>query len=641
MRHRQSILLLLFDALAIASADVAALYVRFEWQLPDKYLMDVLALLPLVIPMRLLIYNQFGFYNRMWRYASVDELWAILKGVSLGTIGVVVLIYMRQFPGFPRSIVLLGWVFNIALSGGVRFLLRAWHEPRSNGKSSAGILKRRPIGPVLREDGAVRCLIVGAGDAGSLIARELLKHPEIRYTPVGFVDDAPNKQGYRIHGLSVLGTRAQIPDLVGRYKVEHVIIVMPTAPGRVVRELVNQCVPLGVKVRTLPGIYELINGKVSVNQIRDVQIEDLLGRQEIKVDLDEIAGYLSGETVLVTGAGGSIGSELCRQIARFNPKQLLLFGHGENSIYEIHLELVETFPGLATVPIVGDVQDASRVNAVFAEYTPGVVFHAAAHKHVPLMEVNPGEAVKNNVFGTKIVSEAADRHGTERFILISSDKAVNPTSVMGATKRAAELIIQALAKHNRTKFVAVRFGNVLGSRGSVVPLFKRQIARGGPLTVTHPEMSRYFMTIPEAVQLVIQAGSMGEGGEIFVLDMGEPVKIIDLATALIRLSGLEPNVDVPIQFVGIRPGEKLSEEVLTTEEGTLATRHKRIFVTGHSSGRETAVERMVESLGALATAKDSPSSSVIIEMVNNIATSQHSHDVSETTTVVAGRERSG
>jgi len=375
-----------------------------------------------------------------------------------------------------------------------------------------------------------------------------------------------------------LGTREDIPGIAKRYGVQEIIIAMPSAPGSVIRELVGICRQTKAELKTLPGLYELIDGQVTVNSIREVRVEDLLRREPVEVNLKEMSGYLKGHRVLVTGAGGSIGSELCRQVAGFNPSLLVLLGHDENPIFEIEQELRYKFPGLRLKTVIADVKDKVKINAVFDINKPQVVFHAAAHKHVPLMEANPEEAVKNNVLGTKNVADAADRAGTGIFVFISTDKAVNPTSVMGASKRVAEMLVQSMASKSDTCFTAVRFGNVLGSRGSVLPIFKEQLARGGPLTVTHPEMTRYFMTIPEAVQLVIQAGAMATGGEIFVLDMGEPVKIVDLAEDLIRFSGFEPYKDIDIEYTGIRPGEKLFEELLTAEEGTTATKHKRIYV---------------------------------------------------------------
>ncbi|MGI6519038.1 MAG: polysaccharide biosynthesis protein [Bacillota bacterium] len=362
-------------------------------------------------------------------------------------------------------------------------------------------------------------------------------------------------------------------------RVDEVIIAMPSAGGQAIREVVATCRQLDVKIQTLPGMYEIVDGKVSLKQLRDIQIEDLLGREPVRMDMKEIGAYLAGRKVLITGAGGSIGSEICRQVALFKPKCIVLLGHGENSIFEIQNDLARRFPTLTTHAVIADVRDAERIEKVFEKYRPDVVFHAAAHKHVPLMEANPEEALTNNVFGTRNVAQAADRYKVKRFVMISTDKAVNPVSIMGMSKRIAEMVVQAVGAESSTRFMAVRFGNVLGSRGSVVPLFRKQIAEGGPVTVTHPDMTRYFMTIPEAVQLVIQAGAMGQGGEVFVLDMGEPVKIVDLAEEIIRLSGYEPGRDIEIVYTGIRPGEKLFEEILTSDEAAIATRHKKIFVS--------------------------------------------------------------
>lgn len=618
-RYAQLVTLIVTDAAVIIASLYLALYLRFEGQIPSKYLSNVSVLIPVMGPLQIIIYFYFGLYNRLWRYASVKEVVTILSAVSASSAVMALIVYFSGMIGFPRSLFPLTWLLNLVFTGGIRFTLRLRREMLTNGNGHIPTSEngRASTSGYGRGTENKNVLIIGAGDAGSMIARELQKHPELTYQPVGFIDDSPSKQGYRIHGIPVLGTREKLKEVAAGLNVKEIIIAMPSAPASVIRDIVQVWTPLEIKLKTLPGIYELINGRVSVSQIRDVQIEDLLGREEDKVDLQEIAAYLAGETVLVTGAGGSIGSELCRQIGQFNPKQLLLFGHGENSIYDTDLELRERHPGLKTIPIIGDIQDLTKIDQVFERYRPAVVFHAAAHKHVPLMEQNPDEAIKNNIFGTKHVAEAADRHNAKHFVLISTDKAVNPSSVMGASKRAAEIIIQILAKKSRTKFVAVRFGNVLGSRGSVIPLFKRQIARGGPVTLTHPEMTRYFMTIPEAVQLVIQAAAMGHGGEIFVLDMGKPVKIVELARDLIRLSGFEPDTDIKIEYVGIRPGEKLHEEVLTAEEGTSATRHERIYVARSAELTQPALEDLAETFMEIALSGEAGNRS-IREAVNRI-----------------------
>jgi FlaA1/EpsC-like NDP-sugar epimerase len=578
----REIALMGIDVAAVVAVGLLAFVVRFAADgrpIPPEYWRVYLVTLPVIIPIRIILYRLFGLYSQAWSYASVMELLRIVAAVTVDAVITTVIIFSVAAGGFPRSVIVLSYLLRIVALGAIRFALRIRRE----------WLTRRKHGGLGRN----RTIIFGAGDAGAMIAREYGKHAELGCEVVGFVDDDPRKQGLRIAGVPVLGTRAGLADLARRHRVTHMVIAMPSVKGSVVRDVVGIGRAAGVQVKTLPGLYELVGGQVTISQIRDVQIEDLLGRDEVKVDLQAIAEYLAGETVLVTGAGGSIGSELCRQVARFGPSQLLLLGHGENSIYEIDLELRSRFPDLDVRPVIADVQDEARIRRVFEMYRPGVVFHAAAHKHVPMMEYNPEEAIKNNIFGTYNVAKAADFYRAKRFVLISSDKAVNPTSVMGATKRAAECAVQSLARTSHTVFVAVRFGNVLGSRGSVIPLFRRQIAAGGPVTITDERMIRYFMTIPEAVQLVIQAASMGQGGEVFVLDMGKPVRIIDLARDLIRLSGLEPGVDIQIKPTGIRPGEKLFEEMLTAEEGTQATRHERIYVARSDAIPQALLDRFL------------------------------------------------
>ncbi|NPV51921.1 MAG: polysaccharide biosynthesis protein [Firmicutes bacterium] len=608
-RNLKTAFLIFCDLICILIASILAFLIRFDFVIPVKFFGTFARTLPFLIPIRIGSYYIFGLYNRLWQYASVREIWIIVKAGTIASLGDWLFLHSLQKTGFPRSITLLIWLLNIILVGGIRFLIRFRHEfaPKgltggtggsTNGSNGGSKIWLRG----LRGPHRLRTLIIGAGQAGNIVARELRSHRELPYEAVGFIDDDPSKQGYRIADLPVLGTHRDLPRIIRSHNVREVIIAMPSAPGSVVKEIVEICKGQGVNLKTLPGMYELINGKVSVRAIRDVQIEDLLRRDEIRVDLKSIAGYLCGERVLVTGAGGSIGSELSRQIARFNPAELILLGHGENSIYEIEMEFRATRPDVRIAPVIADIRDQDKIDKVFSRFRPDVVFHAAAHKHVPLMEANPDEAMTNNIFGTWNVASAADRYGAKRFVLISTDKAVNPTSVMGCTKRAAEIVIQMLNRTSKTKFVAVRFGNVLGSRGSVVPLFKKQIALGGPVTVTHPDMMRYFMTIPEAVQLVIQAAAMGEGGEIFVLDMGQPVRILDMARDLIRLSGFEPDRDIKIEFVGVRPGEKLFEELLTAAEGTVATRHKRIFIAKGNPAFDGTLEEFFETCRQIATA---------------------------------------
>ncbi|MFZ3171904.1 MAG: nucleoside-diphosphate sugar epimerase/dehydratase [Carboxydocellales bacterium] len=556
--------LMLIDAGLIVIACLSGIILRFEGIPTIKHWAPFTVFTLLLVLFSLAVMYKYRIYHCMWSYASIGELLSIIKSASISSAAVVMVFYFIPWEtSFLRSVIILTWVLMISFIGGSRFLWRVTRDNYIKSESRIGIK---------------RALIVGAGDAGAVVAREFKRPNGIQVRPIGFIDDDPQKLSLQMLGLSVLGTRQDIPRLVKQYFINEIIIALPSAPRSVIKNIVNICKDTGVQLKILPGVYELINGRVSVNQIRDVQVEDLLGREPIQVDLEEIASYLKEQVVLVTGAGGSIGSELCRQTCRFNPKKLILLGHGENSIYEIEMELRRKFPGLAIETEIVDIQDRGKIDNIFEKYKPEVVFHAAAHKHVPLMEKNPEEAIKNNILGTRNVAEAADKAHAKVFVMISTDKAVNPTSVMGATKRVAEMIVQSMDKVSKTRFVAVRFGNVLGSRGSVIPLFKKQIGEGGPVTVTHPEMVRYFMTIPEATQLVIQAGAMAKGGETFILDMGEPVKIDDLARDLIRLSGLEPDIDIQVVYTGVRPGEKLYEELLTEEEGTLKTKHERILV---------------------------------------------------------------
>lgn len=574
-----------FDLMATLLAIVGAFVVRFAFEgrtIPEQYLLVYVSALPVLLPLRLVIFHAFGLYRQIWSHASVPELLRVLWAVSIDSIMAAVVIYGLLGTGFPRSVLAIGWLLKLGFLGSIRLLLRVRRDWYSLGKN--------------RTTNSQKTLIFGAGDAGTMLVREFAKHPELGRHVVGFIDDDPMKQGYNLVGKPVLGKRTQLREVVKKHGISHLVIAVPSASSGIIREVVDEGRSLGLHIQTLPGLYELVNGKVSVSQIRDVQIEDLLGRDEIRVDLQAIAAYLTGEVILVTGAGGSIGSELCRQVSTYSPRELILLGHGENSIYEVDLELRRSYPSLALRPVIADIQDEDGIRRAFERFQPGVVFHAAAHKHVPLMEQNPEAAIKNNVFGTLNLVRAAHDFHVKRFVLISSDKAVNPASVMGYTKRAAEHIVQSYSRFSKTVFVAVRFGNVLGSRGSVIPLFQKQIASGGPVTVTDPGMFRYFMTIPEAVQLVIQAASMGVGGETFVLDMGKPVRILDLARDLIRLSGFEPDVDIPIVFAGIREGEKLHEELLTAEEGTLATRHERIYMARVDSIPDAALQGSLEVL---------------------------------------------
>ncbi|HWQ72194.1 MAG TPA: nucleoside-diphosphate sugar epimerase/dehydratase [Desulfitobacteriaceae bacterium] len=566
--RRRTLLLMLIDAILVNLAVFASFYLRFVFEEEGKIQEYFLSFTYyhtawVATVVFLVVFYVFGLYNRLWQYASTGELILILFAVTVGCGVTVALVYFLAPLRIPNLVAILLWFSTVFLIGGSRFIWRIIQEnifqPHVPGSQK-------------------QVLIIGAGDAGVIAARELKNHNFREGRPVGFIDDSAKKQKLHLMGIPVLGTRRDIPRIVKGYSIDEVIIAMPSASGETIRAIVKICEKTGVDLKIMPGVFNVMSGSVDTTAIRQVQVEDLLGRDPVAVDLKGVAGYLTGATVMVTGGGGSIGSEICRQVIKFNPFRLVIIGQGENSIFDIEQELHTDYPSLNLATEILDIKDRDKVQLVFQKYRPGVVFHAAAHKHVPLMERNPEEALKNNIVGTYNLAEAADAVKVKTFVLISTDKAVNPTSFMGATKRVAEMIIQSMDKRSATRFVAVRFGNVLGSRGSVIPTFKRQISRGGPVTVTHPEMIRYFMTIPEAAQLVIQAGSMARGGEIFILDMGDPVKIVDLARDLIKLSGFEPDVDILIKFTGIRPGEKLYEELLTAEEGTSHTKHSRIFV---------------------------------------------------------------
>lgn len=505
----------------------------------------------------------FNGYSSLWRYAEIDEVIIIAKACIINTILLIgVVLFMKL--SIPIYFYYINYIMNVAVICAIRIGYRYVRQFKLRKMTSSNVS---------------RVLIIGGGSGGSMVINELYDNPQLNKVPVAVVDDDVNKIGRLMHGVPILDTTHEIESIVEKMKIDEIIFSIASANNEAKQKILNRCNQTNCKVKTIPGIYEIIDGKVDIKKIRDVEIKDLLGRKPIEVDINKISNYITDKVVLVTGGGGSIGSELCRQIASNNPKMLVLVDIYENNAYEIEQELLRTYKeNINLKTIIASIRDKNRMDKVFEQYKPDVVFHAAAHKHVPLMEVSPGEAIKNNIFGTKNIAELAHKYEVSRFVLISTDKAVNPTNIMGATKRATEMIIQTMNESSKTEFVAVRFGNVLGSNGSVIPLFKKQIEEGGPITVTHPEIIRYFMTIPEAVQLVIQAGAMAKGGEIFILDMGQPVKILDLATKLIKLSGLEPGVDIKINYSGLRPGEKLYEELLMAEEGILETYHEKIFI---------------------------------------------------------------
>jgi len=561
MINKRRLVVFVCDLILICISLCAAFLLRFDFTIPESTLTLFWECLLVVLVVKPLVFFSIGFYQSMWRYASLQDGIEIFKGVTLASIiAVASVFFLRQFAPIPRSIFLLDWILLFTLIASSRLIWRIYRETY--------VIDRSCTGP--------RALIVGAGEAGSLLLKEIRRHPNTAYNILGFVDDDPDKKGMKLHGISVLGPSRKLKEYIRIYEIQDVIIAMPSADGKTIRNIVDSCKNANVTFKTLPSIGELIDGTLSISQIKNVEIEDLLGRKAVVLDKEQIGSYLTGKRILVTGAAGSIGSEICRQVAIFKPSKLILLDQAETPLYEIEKELVAHFPNLRILPLIADIQDSNLVEQTFEEFMPQVVFHAAAYKHVPMMEYNPAQAVLNNVFGSKNVADAAHRFKVQNFVMISTDKAVNPTNVMGATKRAAETYIQALSRASSTKFTTVRFGNVLGSNGSVIPLFKDQIAKGGPVTVTDKRVIRYFMTIPEATQLVLQAGSMGNGSEILVLDMGEPVRIVDLAEELIRLSGLTPYVDIDITFTGLRPGEKLFEELLIDGENILPTEHQKI-----------------------------------------------------------------
>lgn len=614
MRKKRTFSLILLDIILINLSYFLALYVRFDGQIADAQFMHYLEIYMqhfiFITAIKLITLIVFKVYKCSLRYASISDLINIATATITAN-GLVIFYLFIRGASLPRSIHIIAILLDIILIGGVRFSIRAFD-----------ILSR----VLSNEKEKKRIMIVGAGDAGDKVIREYRNHADLNSKPIILIDDDLKMLGQTVNGVEVRGSSDKIPYFVKQLKIDEIVIAIPTATESQTREIVRIAKSTDAKVKTLPPLFELIDGEVSLNKIRDVQLEDLLGREEIKVDLKNISSYITGRTVMVTGGGGSIGSELCRQIVKFKPKRLIIFDIYENSIYDIENELNRAKKNIDLVAYIGSIRDKSRVDHIMESEKPEVVFHAAAHKHVPLMEVSPKEAIKNNVFGTLNLVQAADQFGVNRFVMISTDKAVNPTNIMGASKRICEMIIQSINLKSTTDFVAVRFGNVLGSNGSVIPLFKKQIEEGGPVTVTHPEIIRYFMTIPEAVQLVIEAGSMAKGGEIFVLDMGDPVKILDLAKDLIHLSGYEPNVDMDIVFTGLRPGEKLYEELLLDDEGISDTSHDKIFI-----GKPifTDYELMLEKLDELKGIIEKGSEEEVKLYVQSIVTNYTIKDESE------------
>lgn len=574
------------DIISVILAAFISMYLRFDSdKIPVNYLSLLISYMPLTVVIYIISFYLFNLYGRIWRYASATELIAIvIANIVASTVWYFISLYIGAV--LPRSLYVFTGLLLIFFIGGSRLSLRFYSYVMNKPKYRQIQRKKNKV------------LIIGAGDAGAMLLREIERYHIANRQVVGFIDDDKNKTGKILLGVKILGTRNNITRIAAIEHIDEIIIAMPSVKGKEIKAIINICKQTNCKLTILPGLYEIIEGivNVNVNQLRPVDVEDLLGRDPVKLDTTAVKEYLAGKIVLITGAGGSIGSEIVRQVAKMQPKKLLLLGKGENSIYEISQELKINSPEVKTVPIIADIRDKERIKAIMDYFEPQVVFHAAAHKHVPLMEYQPAEAVRNNILGTKVVADEAAAHNVETFVMISTDKAVNPTSVMGCTKRVAEMYVQSMNKNSGTRFVAVRFGNVLGSRGSVIPLFKKQIAKGGPVTVTHPDMKRYFMTIPEASQLVLQAGAMAKGGEVFVLDMGEPVRIYDLAKDLITLSGLIPDKDIEIKITGLRPGEKLFEELLSAEDGTEKTTHKKIFTARIKEIDKAGLDREISNI---------------------------------------------
>lgn len=561
----KKIMLVALDIVAINAATVLSLFVRFELsfsKIDVQYIENARQFLWIDTIFTLIIFTIFGLYSGLWKYASIKELFNIIVAC---TISYTFKYFVTNWMGIsqPRSTIFFGWVLLIILVFATRFSYRFLRYIVHENTQRKGIKK---------------IMVVGAGDAGNMIIREIRSSGILKSKVVCAIDDDKNIHGLNIQGVKIIGGRDQIKEAVKKYKVDEIIIAMPSVSSRERKKIYDICKDTQCTLRTIPGMYQIINNEVKLSDLREVQIEDLLGRDTVDINVDEILDYVKGRVILVTGAGGSIGSELCRQIAGHNPKKLVMLDIYENSIYDIQLEIAGKYPGLDMEVLIATIRDEKRIKSIMKKYKPEIVFHAAAHKHVPLMETSPNEAVKNNVFGTLTLVKAADESAVDKFIMISTDKAVKPTNIMGATKRICEMIIQAYNKKSETEFVAVRFGNVLGSNGSVIPIFRKQIEEGGPVTVTHKDITRYFMTIPEAVSLVLQAGYYAKGGEIFILDMGEPVKIYDLAKNMIKLSGRTPDVDIKIEITGLRPGEKLYEELLMDEEGIEKTQNNLIYI---------------------------------------------------------------
>jgi FlaA1/EpsC-like NDP-sugar epimerase len=602
IKRRNFWIILGIDFFLLCLAYFLSYLIRFEGKIPPEVILNIKYTIWLIIPFKLLIFFNFKLYKGMWRYTSINDLLNLIKATFVSsTIIILVILYVRRFEGYPRSVFIIDAFLTLFFIGGIRLFIRLVHQTPTSDLTSMG---RFSFFQNTRE-GLKRLFIIGAGDAGEKILRELRDNPRLKYQVVGFVDDDRRKHGMHIHGVPVLGDINQILQLAKEYEVDELLIAIASSTRKEMRQIVDLCKETGLKYKIIPGMGELIDGRLTIKSIRDVAYEDLMGRETVQLETEKIGEYLKDKTILVTGAGGSIGAELCRQIAHFSPSHLILLDRTENNLYQIEVEMRWEFPYLQCSPILGNVMNRETLKRIFSRYRPDVVFHAAAYKHVPIMELNPWETIFTNIKGTHSLLEVVKEFEVDRFVLVSTDKAVRPSNVMGASKRVAELLTQCYNNSfNPTRFMSVRFGNVIGSSGSVIPLFKGQIEKGGPVTVTHPEVTRYFMTIPEAAQLILQAGALGEGGEIFILDMGSPVKILDLARDLIRLSGFEPDEDIEIKFIGLRPGEKLYEELITEGEGISPTSHEKISVLRKPPCDLNWLKTKIDELTVLAERQD-------------------------------------
>jgi len=624
--YKNFFIVLAVDAFLLAASWYFAHSLRFNFAIPPNHYAVMIRLLPVAVCVKIIIFFFFDLYRGMWRYTSLSDVLNIGKAATISCLGLIALItFTHGFAGHSRSTFVIDWVLTILLISGYRAGIRlsawVWLKKETSLLGRLLLLGRGSGGKRNRK----RLLVIGAGDSGEKIFREIQENASLRYKVIGFLDDDIKKVGKQIHGVRVYGTIAELEKLSSRLSANEILIAIPSATASQMRVIVARCKESGIPYKTIPGMGELINGKVSIKTIRDVAYSDLLGREPVRLDEGRIGAYLTGASVLVTGAGGSIGSELCRQICRFRPKRLVLYERAESPLFEIGLELKKDYPDVDIIPLLGDIRDRKQLTVAFLKHDPQVVFHAAAYKHVPMMELHPWKAVRNNIIGTRNVIHASAGHSVDRFVLVSTDKAVRPFNIMGATKRVAELLVtsQNGCSTSKTNFMIVRFGNVLGSVGSVIPLFRKQIEAGGPVTVTHPDMTRYFMTIPEACQLILQAGAMGEGGEIFLLDMGRPVKIADMARDLIRLSGFEPGVDIEVEFTGIRPGEKLYEELITDGEGIVPTGHEKILVLRGKTCEQEHLNSVIDEMAKLAYVQDSAGiKEKLKEIVEDYATSE-------------------